>query len=151
MKKLFALVALVLTLGCASMSIRQQAAVTLDTALFSVETARFLERNVCDSTVANSAVLTNCTLEAHQLGLSDEKHQALARLFAAYFKQVAASSDAFTQWTPIEARPTLDQLVSTVHLIKVELAPLAGNKKIAAVIAALDQSLVLVQKVQGLK
>ena len=141
-------IVLVCAAGCATLAPRQQAAVGLEAALQSVQLAREFERSVCDPSVPISTVLTSCTLQAHQLGLSDEKHRKLARLFATAFGNIATSASEFHAWLPIEARPTLDQLVSTLHLVKVETQGLQGFD---AFFVFVDRALVQVQKVQVIR
>lgn len=150
--KILAILLAVATFACASLPARQQAAVGLQTVLSTVSTARNLERAICDPAVAEDAVLTVCTEQAHELGLSDEQHKRFANLFATSFRQIAASSQEFQMWSVPEARPTLDQIVSTLHLINVEAQPLAGKVKgVDSILVFINQAILQIEKLRGLK
>jgi hypothetical protein len=143
-------IALSVMVGCASLPVKQQAAVSLKTVLTTVEMSRQVERTICNPSVTSPTTPILTCVDSSPI--STQKHRQLALLYAAAFRQISNSADAFLVWTPIESRPSLPRIVSTLHLIKVEVTPLATKSNaVNSMLLYLDQSLGLLDKIQLLR
>lgn len=85
--------------ACASLPLKQQAVVTLAASESALEAAHDFERSLCSPTADKTKAITHCDgAGAASLGLTDAKHQQLARLFSSAFGDEQKASAALKAW-----------------------------------------------------
>lgn len=92
--------------GCGSIGLKQQAVITLNGSEAALEAAHDAERLVCSPTANQAAAITHCDGPlAVQLGLTDAKHQALARAFSVAFEAQAKAAIVLQAWRAGDPAP----------------------------------------------
>jgi len=122
---LFVVALLTLVTACASLPAKQNATISLQASEVALESAHDAERLLCSPTADPSAAITHCDGSgAAALGLTDAKHQQLARLFSTAFGAEIAAANALTIWragdpppsTVAEYQRDLDDILAAVKL-----------------------------------
>jgi hypothetical protein len=104
---LFIALALVSAVSCASLSLKQNAVISLQASETALESAHDAERLLCSPTADQTQAITHCDgAGAQALGLTDAKHQQPARLFSTAFGAEAIAANALTVWRAGDHAPS---------------------------------------------
>lgn len=96
-----------LTIGCASLPLKQRAVVSLQASETALEAAHDAERLLCSPTADQTKAITRCDgARAAAIGLTDAKHQALARAFSIAFDMEIRAANALIAWHAGEPPPS---------------------------------------------
>jgi len=107
MKRILVVSLLALVTACASLSLKQNAVVSLQASETALEAAHDAERLLCSPTADQAQAITHCDgAGAQALGLTDAKHQQLARLFSTAFGAEALAANALTVWRAGDPPPS---------------------------------------------
>jgi hypothetical protein len=99
-------VALVVTAACASLPAKQRAVVGLQASETALEAAHDAERALCAPSANQSQPIVQCDgAQAAAIGLTDARHQQLARVFATAFASEAHAATALKAWQAGDPAP----------------------------------------------
>ncbi len=97
--KRIVLVALLLAVSCASLPLKQRAVVSLSASETALEASHDAERLLCSPTANQAQPITHCDgAQAATIGLTDAKHQQLARLYSTAFAAEIVAATALKAW-----------------------------------------------------
>lgn len=92
--------------ACASLSVKERAVVTLNASEIALEGSHDAERLFCSPAADQTQPITHCDSELAQgIGLSDERHQALARLYSRAFSAQILAARALQAWRAGDPAP----------------------------------------------
>lgn len=106
MKRL-SLVLLIFMLACASLPLKERAAVGLNTSEIALEASHDAERKFCAPAADQTKAITHCDgLAASAIGLTDARHQALASLYSKAFAGQVIAAQALMAWRAGDPAPS---------------------------------------------
>ncbi len=92
--------------ACASLPIKQQAVQGLQASELALEAAHHAERALCSPTAIQTAPITHCDgPAAAAIGLTDDRHRQIARLFSQAFDAEIKAATALMLWRAGEPWP----------------------------------------------
>lgn len=93
--------------ACASLPVKQQAVVSLQASETALEAAHDAERLLCSPTADQTAPIRHCDgAQAIAIGLTDARHQAIARVFAIAFDTQIKAATALKAWRAGDPAPS---------------------------------------------
>jgi hypothetical protein len=102
------IVLLTLTVGaCASLSKKQTAVVSLQASETALEASHDAERLLCNPTADQKAAITHCEgSSAESIGLTDARHQAIAKAYSIAFASEIKAASALQAWKAGDPAPS---------------------------------------------
>lgn len=101
-----ALLAFVVT-GCASLSKKQTAVVSLQASETALEASHDAERLLCNPTADQKAAITHCEgSSATAVGLTDARHQAIAKAYSVAFASEIKAASVLKAWKAGDPAPS---------------------------------------------
>ncbi len=94
------------TAGCASLPVKQRAVVSLQASETALEAAHDAERLLCSPTADQTKAITHCDgAQAAAIGLTDDVHRRLARLFSIAFDAQEKAALVLKTWRAGDPAP----------------------------------------------
>lgn len=93
--------------GCASLPQKQRAVMSLAASEAALAASHDAERLLCSPTANQTTAITHCEgAQASAIGLTDERHRQLARLFATAFDAEVKAATALKLWRAGDPAPS---------------------------------------------
>lgn len=92
--------------ACASLPLKERATVSLNASEIALEGSHNAERRFCSPNADQTQTITHCDgLAASAIGLTDAKHQALARIYSRAFAAQIVAAQALLAWRAGDPAP----------------------------------------------
>lgn len=144
MKRLSLVFLISLTLAaCAHLPVKQQATDKLTASIQLLGTAQDAERTLCSPTADKTKPITHCDgAGASAVGLTDARHQAAARAFAAAFDGQIKAAIAIRGWQAGDPPPAnLADVMADAQAALVVVHQLTSNPSVTHIADTLQQAI----------
>ncbi len=140
MKRLIVFVVALSLSGCASLPLKQQAVVSLQASETALESSHDAERALCSPTANPTTAITHCDgAAAATIGLTDARHQALARLYSKAFAIEDQAQAALKAWRAGDPKPSslaeYEGIVNDLIALIVQFIPINEPTAVKATVA----------------